>query len=89
MDHYVSWSLSSGELIFDTIWEMIEEFCKLQSNEIRARFDLTRIQQGNKSFDEWYNVVQTQVALAKYPLETAKIHHRDIFWFIIIYYLMV
>ena len=33
------------------------------------------------SVDEWYNVVQAQVNLAKYPLETAKILHRDIFWF--------
>ena len=31
--------------------------------------------------DEWYNVVHAQVNLAKYPPETAKILHRDIFWF--------
>ena len=31
--------------------------------------------------DEWYNAVQAQVNLAKYLLETAKILHRDIFWF--------
>ena len=31
--------------------------------------------------DEWYNTAQTQVTLAKYPQETAKILHRDIFWF--------
>ena len=31
--------------------------------------------------DEWYNAVQTQVALAKYPPETSKIIHREIFWF--------
>ena len=31
--------------------------------------------------DEWYNVVQVQVNLAKYPPETAKILQRDIFWF--------
>ena len=28
-----------------------------------------------------YNVVQTQVNLAKYTKETAKVLHRDIFWF--------
>ena len=51
-------------------------------NEVRARFDLlTNFWQGNKSVNEWYNAVQTQVALAKYPPETAKILHRDIFWF--------
>ena len=37
--------------------------------------------QGNHSVDKWYNAVQAQVNLAKYPLETAKILHRDIFWF--------
>ena len=30
---------------------------------------------------EWYIAVQTQVALTKYPPETAKILHMDIFWF--------
>ena len=33
------------------------------------------------SVNERYNVVQTQVALAKYPQETAPILQRDIFWF--------
>ena len=33
------------------------------------------------SVDEWYNAVQTQVALSKYPPETAQILQRDIFWF--------
>ena len=33
------------------------------------------------SVDEWYNAVQIQVALATYSPETAKILHRDIFWF--------
>ena len=33
------------------------------------------------SVDEWYNAVQTQVALLKYPPETAQILQRDIFWF--------
>ena len=33
------------------------------------------------SVDEWYNTMQAQVNLARYPLETAKILHRDIFWF--------
>ena len=79
---YVSWSLSNEELILDTIWEKFEEFCKPQSNEMRNRFEiLTSFQQGNKSFDEWYNAVQTQVALAKYLPENGKILHRDNFWF--------
>ena len=49
MDHYVSWNLSTDELMLDTIWEKFEEFCKPQSNGVRARFDLlTSIQHGNK-----------------------------------------
>ena len=39
---------------------------------MRAGFDLlTGFRQGEYSVDEWYNAVQTQVALAKYPQETA------------------
>ena len=46
---------------------------KPQSNEVRARFDLlTSFHQGNRNVDEWYNAVQAQVNLAKYPLGTAK-----------------
>ena len=32
--------------------------------------------------DEWYNAVQAQVNLAKYPPETAKILHHDISGFL-------
>ena len=31
--------------------------------------------------DTWYNAVQAQINLAKYPQETARILQRDIFWF--------
>ena len=47
-----------------------------------TQFDLlTSFCQGNKSINEWYNPVQAQVSLAKYPPKTAKILHHDIFWF--------
>ena len=60
----------------------IEEFCKPQSTEVRARVDLlTSFRQGERSVDEWYNTVQTQVALAKCKQETTKILQRDIFSF--------
>ena len=82
MDQYVSWNLPSSELTLDIIWGKYEEYCKLQSNEVRARFDLlTSFWQGNHSIDKWYNAVQAQVNLAKYPPEMAKILNRDIFWF--------
>ena len=40
MGQYVSWCLSAEELNLDTIWGKFEEFCKPQSNEVRAHFDL-------------------------------------------------
>ena len=80
MDQYVSWSLPSDEITLDTIWGKFEEFCKPQSNEVQAHFDLlTSFRQSNCNIDEWYNAVQAQVNLAKYPPETAKILHRSIF----------
>ena len=58
MDQYVSWSLPKEDLNMDTICDMFEEFCKPQSNEVRAYFELlTSFQQGKKGVDEWYNVV--------------------------------
>ena len=82
MDQYVSWSLPKEDFSLDTIWECFEEFCKPQANEVRACFDLLiSFRQGTKCIDEWYNTVQAQINLAKYPLETAKILHRDIFCF--------
>ena len=82
MDQYVSWNLPSSELTLDTIWGKYEEYCKPQSNKVWARFNLlTSFCQGNCSIDKWYNAIQAQVNLARYPLETAKILHRDIFWF--------
>ena len=82
MDQYVSWNLPSNELTLDAIWGKYEEYCKPQSNEVWARFDLLMsFHQGNCTVDEWYNAIQAQVNLARYPLEMAKILHRDIFWF--------
>ena len=81
-DQYVSWGLTKDELELETIWSHFEEFCKPKSKEVHARFDLlTSFCQGCKSLDEWYNCVQAQINLAKYSPETAKILHRDIFWF--------
>ena len=82
MDQYVSWNLPSNELTLDAIWGKYEEYCKPQSNEVWARFDLLMsFCQGNCSVDKWYNAVQAQTTLARYPPESAKILHRDIFWF--------
>ena len=82
IDQYVSWCLTQDELCLEMIWNKFEEFCKSQTNEVRARFDLlTSFRHGDMSVDEWYNAVQAQINLAKYLTETAKVLHRDIFWF--------
>ena len=81
-DQYVSWFLPPEDLCLEVLWNKFEEFCKPQTNEVRARFDLvTSFRQGDMSVDVWYNAVQAQINLAKYPTETAKILHKDIFCF--------
>ena len=70
------------DLSLAVILAKFEDFCKPQNNDVGARFDLlTSFRQGNESVDEWYNAVQAQVSLAKYPPETTCILHRDIFQF--------
>ena len=63
MDQYVSWCLPTEELSLEVIWAKYEDFCKPQTNDVRARFDLvTSFRQGNHSVNEWYNVVQAHVS---------------------------
>ena len=66
IDQIISWDLSPEETSLEVIWQKFEEFCKPQTNEIRARFDLlTSFKQGDQSVDEWCNAVQGQINLAK------------------------
>ena len=59
MDQYVSCNLPSSKLTLDVIWGKYKKYCKPQSNEVWARFDLlTSFCQGNHSIDEWYNAIQ-------------------------------
>ena len=79
---YASWSLSNEDLNLNTIWGKYEEFYKPQIKEVCASFDLlTNFRQGNRSMGEWYNAVQAQVNLAKYPPEPARILHHEISWY--------
>ena len=79
IDQYVSWCLPQEDLCLEMIWNKFVEFCKPQTNEVRARFDLlSSFRQVNMSVDEWYNAVQAQINLAKYPARTVKILHRYI-----------
>ena len=82
IDQFISWDLTPEETCLEVIWQKFEEFCKPQTNQIRARFDLlTSFRQGDCSGDEWCNAVQAQINLAKYPQELARILQGDIFWF--------
>ena len=48
IDQYISWELAPKEICLEIIWQDFEEFCKPQTNEIRARFDLlTSFRQGD------------------------------------------
>ena len=40
LDQYISWNLPSEDVTLEVILKKIEEFCKPQANELRARFDL-------------------------------------------------
>ena len=50
MDQYVSWCLPTEGLCLDTIWAKHEDFCKPQSNEVRARFESQRACKGDGVF---------------------------------------
>ena len=53
IDQYVSWCLLKDELFLEMIWNKFEEFCRPQTNEVRARFDLlTSFTQEDTSVDE-------------------------------------
>ena len=65
---YQSWNLEDADLTLQDIWLKFEEYCKPQSNEDRARYDLFKtISQGNQSCDEWYTTVQNQFNLCNFP----------------------
>ena len=82
LDMYISWALPTEEVTLQTIWSRFEDFCKPRSNAVHAWYNLfTTFWQGNRSIDEWYNVVQAHISLCECPQETAAILTRDIFWF--------
>ena len=61
VDQFISWDLTPEET------SLGNHFCKPQTNEIRARFNLlTSFRQGDHLVDKWYSANQVQVNLAKY-----------------------
>ena len=77
LDMYISWALPTADVTLQAIWSRFEDFCKPQSNAVHAHFNLlTSFQQGSRSIDKWYNVVQAHIPLCEYPPETATIFTR-------------
>ena len=81
MDQCVSWGLSVEDLNLDKIWIKYEEFCKPQKWGVSQFNLLTSFRQGNRNMDEWYNAVQAQVNLSKYPQKQARFYITTSFVF--------
>ena len=72
MDQYMSWWLPA-DLSLDTIWAKYEDFCKPQTIEVRARFDLLPKLQTRYLFCGW--VVQcctTPSVSSQVPIRNCK-----------------
>ena len=79
---YISWALPTEEVTLQTIWSRFEDCCKPQSYAVCTQFNLlATFQQGIRSIDEWYNVVQVHIPLCEYPQDTAATFTMDIFCF--------
>ena len=72
LELYISWGIEDKDLTLDTIWTKFEEHCKPQKkNELHAHYDLLKqLKLGDKSCDEYYSLLQNQLALCQYPTET-------------------
>ena len=82
LELYQSWGIDSDDVTLQVIWDKFEECCKSQANELHAQYDLLKqLKQGNKSCDEYYALLQNQLALCRYLLETCNILERDVFLF--------
>ncbi len=54
-----SWQKEPEELTLDFIWTQFESYCKPQSNELRAQYDLLKkLKQGAQFCDDWFTTLQ-------------------------------
>ena len=60
--------LEDKDLSLKLMWTKFEEHWKPQANELWTHYDL--LKQGNKSCDEYYALLQNQLALCQYPPKT-------------------
>ena len=77
-----SWQKQPSQLTLDFIWDEYESYCKPQSNELRARYDvLKKLTQGSLPADDWMTKLQSQLHLCNYQPEMEEVLLRDLFLF--------
>ena len=77
-----SWQKEPSQLTLDFIWGEYESYCKPQSNELRAWYDvLKKLTQGSLPADDWMTKLQSQLHLCNYQPEMEEVLLRDLFLF--------
>ena len=77
-----SWQKEPSQLTLNFIWGEYESYCKLQSNELRAQYDiLKKLTQGSLPADDWMTKLQSQLHLCNYKPEMEEVLLRDLFLF--------
>ena len=77
-----SWQKEPSQLMLNFIWGEYESYCKPQSNELRARYDvLKKLTQGSLPADDWMTKLQSQLHLCNYKPEMEEVLLRDLFLF--------
>ena len=77
-----SWQKDASDLTLEFLWKEFEAYCKPQSNELHAHYDvLKKLKQARLPCDDWYTKLQTQLHLCNYSAETEKVLLHDLFLF--------
>ena len=64
------------------IWGEYESYCKPQSNELGAQYDiLKKLTQGSLPAEDWMTKLQSQLHLCNYKPEMEEVLPRDLFLF--------
>ena len=77
-----SWQKEPSQLTLNFIWGEYKSYCKPQSNELRAWYDvLKKLTQGSLPADDWMTKLQSQLHLCNYKPEMEEVLLRDLFLF--------
>ena len=75
-----SWQKEPSQLMLNFIWGEYESYCKPQSNELRAWYDvLKKLTQGLLPADDSMTKLQSQLHLCNYKPEMEEVLLRDLF----------